>query len=335
MAIRHLIIAALLLAGCSKAAPRVVVYSAQDQEFADSLFADFTKRTGLTVAPKYDTEATKSVSLTTELTMEAKHPRCDVHWNNEIIGTIKLQRAGVYEPYTSSAAEPYPPWATPADHTWTAFAARPRVIVVNKQLIPAADWPTRLFDLTQPKWKGKIAIAKPLFGTTATQAAALFAVLGPNNAKYFYGQLKANDVQVVAGNKQVAEAVARGQYAVGLTDPDDALGEIEAGRPIAMILPDRDGQLGVLYIPNTVAIVKGCPNPAGAKQLIDYLLSAEVEAKLGEGPSHQIPLNPHVKVKLPTGLATPDKVNVMPVDWNAAADRWDESQRFLVEEFGK
>jgi iron(III) transport system substrate-binding protein len=318
----------------------VVLYCAQDQEFAESVLADFTKRTGLPVAPKYDTEATKSVSLTTELAMDAKRPRCDVHWNNEIIGTIQLQRQSVYERYSSPVAEPYPSWAKPADHSWTAFASRARVIVVNTQQVAEADRPRSIFDLTDPKWKGKVAIAKPLFGTTATQGAALFAVLGPDAAKDFYRGLKANGVQVVAGNKQVAEGVARGQYAVGLTDTDDALGEIEAGKPLAMIFADRDGHpkypnLGVLYIPNTLAVVKGCPNPAGAKQLVDYLLSAEVEAKLAEGPSHQIPLNPQVKAKLPPGLATPDQVKVMQVDWEKAADKWEESQRFLAGEFGR
>src|SRR5438270_8773372 len=230
----------VLLAGCSKPAPRVVLYSAQDQEFAEKVLAEFTKRTGLPVAPKYDTEATKSVSLTIELATEAKRPRCDVHWNNEIIGTIQLARQGVYEPYSSPAAESYPAWAKPADHTWTAFDERARVIVVNPQQVPEAKWPRSILDLTDPKWKGKVALAKPLFGTTATQAAALFSVLGPDAAKEFYRGLKANDVQIVAGNHQVAEGVARGQYAVGLTDTDDALGEIEAGRPLALIFPDRD-----------------------------------------------------------------------------------------------
>jgi iron(III) transport system substrate-binding protein len=335
-------IAVLLLGltGCTKSSPRVVLYCAQDQEFAESVLSEFTKRTGLPVAPKYDTEAAKSVGLAAELALEAKRPRCDVHWNNEILGTIRLQRQGVYEPYASPAAEPYPAWAKAPDRTWTAFAARARVLAVNTDLVPEADRPKSLLDLTDPKWKGKVAIAKPLFGTTATQAACLFEVLGPDAAKAFYRGLKANGVHVVAGNKHVAEGVARGQFALGLTDTDDALGEIEAGRHLAMLFPDREGsekypKLGVLFIPNTLAVVKGCPNPAGAKQLVDYLLSAEVETKLGEGPSHQIPLNPQVKAKLPPGLPTPGAVKVMQVDWDRAADRWEESQRFLAEAYGR
>jgi iron(III) transport system substrate-binding protein len=337
---RHLFLAALLLAGCSAPPPRVVLYCAQDQEFAESVLGEFRKRTGLPVAAKYDTEAAKSVGLAAELALEAKRPRCDVHWNNEILGTIRLARQGVYEPYASLSAEPYPAWAKAPDHAWTAFAARARVLAVNVDLVPEPQRPKSLLDLTEPKWKGKIAIAKPLFGTTATQAACLFDALGPDAAKAFYRGLKANGVQVVAGNKHVAEGVARGQFALGLTDTDDALGEVEAGRPLALVFPDRDGhqqhpKLGVLFIPNTVAVVKGCPNPAGAKKLIDYLLSAEVEAKLGAGPSHQIPLNPKVEAILPLDLPTPATVKVMQVDWNKAADSWEESQRFLADEFGK
>src|SRR4051794_41347307 len=98
----------LVLCSCSKPAPRVVLYCAQDQEFAELVLGEFTKRNGLPVAPKYDTEATKSVSLANELAMEANRPRCDVHWNNEILGTIRLARQGVYERYESPSAEPYP-----------------------------------------------------------------------------------------------------------------------------------------------------------------------------------------------------------------------------------
>src|SRR5262249_40740556 len=88
-------------AGCSHRGSRVVLYCAQDQDFAEGLLADFTHETGLAVVPKFDTEANKSVSLAVELEQELERPRCDVHWNNEILGTIRLARKGVYEPYRS------------------------------------------------------------------------------------------------------------------------------------------------------------------------------------------------------------------------------------------
>ena len=331
---------AMLLVGCRKADERVVVYCAQDQEFAEGVFADFQGATGLAVAPKFDTEANKSVSLAAELEREAGRPRCDVHWNNEILATIRLARKGVYEPYESPNAAPFPDWTKAKDRTWQAFAARARVLIVNTNLVPEADRPKSLLDLTDPKWTGKVAIAKPQFGTTATQAACLFEVLGPDAAKAFYRGLKANDVRVVAGNKQTAQGVARGDFAVGLTDTDDALIELNAGKPVALVFPDAAGhpahpRMGVLYIPNTVAVVKGGPNPAGARRLVDHLLRPETEAKLAAGGGFQIPLNPQAKADLPAALMPPDQVKVMAVDWDRAADLWDEAQAFLRDEFAR
>lgn len=329
-----------LLAGCQSADSRVVVYSAQDPEYAEGVFTDFTRETKLAVSPKFDTEANKSVSLAVELEQEAGRPRCDVHWNNEVLATIRLARKGVYEPYESPAAAPFPDWTRPRDRSWQAFAARARVLIVNTDLVPAADRPKSLLDLTDPKWKGKVAIAKPQFGTTATQAACLFEVLGADAAKAFYRGLKGNGVQVVAGNKQTATGVSEGRFAVGLTDTDDALIELNAGQPVAVVFPDRDGhpahpRLGVLYIPNTVAVVKGCPNPAGARKLIDYLLKPETEAALAAGGGFQVPLNPRVNAKLPPALLTPAHVKPMAVDFEAAADQWDAAQAFLRDEFAR
>lgn len=319
--------------GCEKPESRVVVYCAQDQEFAEGVFADFAAETKLTLAPKFDTEANKSVSLVAELQQEAGRPRCDVYWNNEPIGTIRLRRAGVLEPYESPNAAPFPTWTRPADKTWQAFASRARVLIVNTNLVPnEADRPKSVLALTDPKWKGKVAMAKPQFGTTATHAACLFEALGPEKAKTFYLGLKANGVHVVAGNKQVATGVAAGQYAVGTTDTDDALIELKAGKPVAVIFPDRDGT-GTLFLPNTLALVKGGPNPVGGKKLIDYLLRSETEKRLAEGGGFQIPLNPNASADLPEPLKSAASAKAMVVDFESVADRWDEAQKFLREEF--
>lgn len=327
----------LLCTGCPKSVPRVVVYCAQDREFAEGVFADFRIGGGPAVTPKFDTEANKSVSLAAELEQEAGRPRCDVHWNNEILGTIRLARRGVYDRYESPAAAPYPDWTRPADRTWQAFAARARVLIVNTNLVTEGDRPRRLLDLGQPKWKSRVAMAKPQFGTTATHAACLFEALGPDAAKAFYRGLQANDVVVVPGNKQVARGVADGRFAVGMTDSDDALIELNDGKPVAIVFPDGGGDspLGTLYIPNTVAVVKGCPNPEAARRLVDYLLRPETETKLAEGGGFQIPLNPTVAAKLPPTLLTPTQGKPMRVDFEKAADRWEEAQTFLREEFAR
>jgi iron(III) transport system substrate-binding protein len=337
--VRFVTLLVLFLIGCGSAKPRVVLYCAQDEEFAEHSLKQFTERTALPVAPHYDTEANKTVVLYDELVREARRPRCDVFWNNEILSTIRLQRQGLLEPYTSPASESYPAWTKAKDHTWKAFAARARILIVNTKLVPENERPKSLLDLTQPRWKGQLAIAKPEFGTSATQAACLFEVLGKDAAQRFYRDLKANGVAIVPGNKQVAEGVGHGQFAVGITDTDDALGEVRAGRPVAVIFPDRDrpkgDPMGTLFIPNTVAVIRGCPHPDGARRLVDYLLSPDVEAALARSESGQIPLNPEVKTRPPAPIETPATVKAMDVDFDKAAGLWEEVQAFLRDEFGR
>ncbi|MCI0457247.1 MAG: extracellular solute-binding protein [Gemmataceae bacterium] len=323
---------------------RVVLYCAHDREFAEEPLKDFTRTTGLEVAPTFDNEANKAVGLYESLVREARRPRCDVHWNNEVLATLRLQKQGILEPYNSPSAEPYPAVWKAADHTWHAFAARARVLLVNtywmrEQGIPRAEWPASLLDLTAPRWKGLVGMSKPMAGTNATQAACLFQVWGQDKAKQFYRDLKKNDVQIVPGNKQVAEGVSEGQFPLGLTDTDDAIAEIQAQAPVVLVYLDRDAPeksgLGTLFIPNTVAIIKGCPNPRGARQLVDYLLSPAIEEKLAVTGARQIPLNPKVKADLPLEIEVGRTARPLPVDFAQAAELWDNVQAFLREEFGR
>jgi iron(III) transport system substrate-binding protein len=333
------------LTGCPQSGPRVVLYCAQDREFAEDLLEQFRVRTGVTVAPKYDTEAKKTVGLYAELVSEKERPRCDVFWNNEILSTIRLQRQGMLEPYDSPSAAPYPASAKAADHTWHAFAARARVLLVNTRLVAEKDRPKSLLDLTDPKWRGRAVMAHPQYGTTMTQAACLFEVLGAERARDYYRGLKANEVQIAPGNKQVAEWVGQGvtprgrPAVVGVTDTDDGIAEVKAGRDVAIVFPDQEppegSRLGTLFIPNTLAILKGGPNLVAARQLVDYLLGAEVEKRLAESASHQIPLNPEVKADLPPSIRTPATARPMEVDFSRAADLWDEADAFIRQEFAQ
>ena len=333
------------LVGCSAASKdRVVVYCALDREFAEPILQEFTHTTGLVVVPRFDEEANKSVGLYGDLVSEQARPRCDVHWNNEILATIRLQRQGILQPYASPAALPFPAVFKAGDATWTAFAARARVLVINTKLVPKKeDRPTGLNDLTDPRWKGRFAMARPLFGTTATQAASLFHLLGAQKAEEYYRRVHENGVMLVPGNKQVAVAVGAGKVAFGITDTDDAYAEVDAGNPVALVYPDPLPDAGppgkdtprfaTLFIPNTVALIKNCPNPVGGKRLIDFLLGPGVEQKLAKGESRQIPLNPNVKapdlrVKLPDWRHYGELV-----DFGKIVDRWDEAQRFLAKEY--
>lgn len=339
---RRRALGALAALGLGAAAPRararamaadpVTVYTALDREFSEPILQDYEKAAGVRVLAKYDVESTKTVGLTNLIAAEAARPRCDLFWNNEILNTLRLKRAGLLQPFRPAGADDYPAAFRDREGFWYGFAARARILLVHTGAVAEADRPRGLRDLLDPRWKGRVAIAKPLFGTTATHATCLFAAWGADEAKRFFRALKANGVQVLSGNKQVAQAVGNGEAAVGLTDTDDAMGERDAGRPVAIVYPDRapDG-LGTLFIPNTLAVVKKAPHAAGAEALASYLLSPAVETALARGPSAQIPLNPAVTA--PPRVETPKTVRPMPVDWDAAVALWDQAAAFLAAEF--
>ncbi len=330
---RCLLVWLLGLAGVSGCGgdDEVVVYTALDQDFSEPIFDDFTRETGIAVRPKFDTESTKTVGLTQAILAERQRPRCDVFWNNEILNTLRLQRQGLLRPYQSPAADQYPASARSPSGLWYGFAARARVLIVNTNQIPEERRPKSIRDLVDAQWYERCGIAKPLFGTTATHAACLFAAWGDEEAKDFFSGVKRN-ARIMSGNKQVAQAVAAGSLAFGLTDTDDAIIEVERGMPVAITYPDQaEGQIGTLFIPNTLAIIKDSPHPEAAEKLVDYLLTSDVERRLADGASAQIPLREGVPAS--PRVKTPAEVRPMEVDWSAAAEKWDTAAEFLTAEF--
>jgi iron(III) transport system substrate-binding protein len=322
----------LLFASCSaNRTPSVVVYTALDQAFSGPVFEEFTRQTGIRVLAKYDTESTKTVGLTQALFAERDRPRCDLFWNNEIVNTLRLDQAGLLQRCAPTAAGDYPAQYRSPAGTWYGFAARARVLIVNTELVPAERRPSSILDLVDPEWKGQVGVAKPLAGTTASHAACLLATWGEARAADYFRQLK-DRAQIMAGNKQVALSVARGDLAWGLTDTDDAMIELEKGLPVEIVYPDQGpGELGTLFIPNTIALVAGAPHPEPAQQLLEFLLSPEVEGRLAAGASAQIPLN--AKTEQSPRVESPATVRAMEVDFPAAARKWNAAAGLLQQIF--
>lgn len=305
----------------------VVVYAALDREFSGPLLARFETETGASVAAKYDVESTKTVGLANAILAEKKRPLCDVFWNNEILHTLRLEKAGLLEPYAPAAAADYPASFRSPEGLWHGFAARARVLLVNKERLPKLEWPRSVDELAEPRWKGRAGLAKPLFGTTASHAAVLFARWGRERAEAFFRATHENSL-TLSGNKQVATAVGRGQIVWGLTDTDDAVVEIENGSPVEIVYPDQESdQAGSLLIPNSLGIIRGCRHGALARKLVDFLLRGEVERELARGASAQFPLHRAVKERPRVEPQPPPRW--MDADFPAAAQAWDEAARFL------
>ncbi|MDX2177832.1 MAG: extracellular solute-binding protein [Candidatus Sumerlaeia bacterium] len=325
---------ALLATACGReeqpaAAQReVVVYTALDREYSEPIFDLFQQRTGITVRPVYDSEAVKTVGLVNRLIAERNRPAADVFWNNEIVRSIQLAREGLVEPYRSHSAADIPAAFKDPQGFWTGFAARARVFIVPAEM-PEAELPARLEDLADPARTDSRAFAKPLFGTTNTHAAVICAAAGEAGLRAYMANLLANAV-MLPGNGQVRDAVVAGEVRWGLTDTDDAHSAIEDGAAVRIVYPKGgpEGE-GALLIPNTVVLMKGGPNPAEGRELIDFLLSREVETLLAASRSAQMPVREGIP--FPPGLPPLAPGDVLAVDWDSVYDKLATAQSVLVE----
>jgi len=265
----------------------LIVYCAHDSIYAESILRDFTRQTGIPVAARYDTEATKSLGLTELLVREKDAPRCDVFWNNELLGTLDLQEKGILTPYRGPGWQRMPVAFKNADGQWAGFAARLRVQIFNTQKAapPVDQAPEPLRDLT------RFAIAKPLYGTTLTHYAVLWQRWGREKTIAWHREWRARGVRELNGNAAVKDAVADGVCDAGFTDTDDFFEAKDDGKPVAM-RPVRLEDGATICIPNTVAIIRGTRRATDAQRLVDFLLSAETELALARSKSRQIPLGP-------------------------------------------
>ncbi len=268
---------------------QVVLYCSADQAVAEPIIAEFEKQTGVKVLARYDTEAGKTVGLTQLLRAQKASPSADVFWSSEVFHTIRLAREGLLASYHGDDVRD---WPGPADSQgrWYGFALRARVIGYSTKRVPASEAPESLEALLESKWKGRIVMADPRFGTTGGDVASWFAHYGGDRAEVILKTLKANEVRIVAGNSTAVRWVATGQADVCITDTDDVYAAQRNGWPVAMNYLDQDGD-GVLTIPNTVAIIKGSPHPEEAQELLKFLLSEKVERMLARSDSHNTPIH--------------------------------------------
>ena len=326
-----IVVAVIGLSGCSSKQQEVVVYVSEDQVFSEPILKDFERETGITVKPVFDTEESKSTGVMNRLIAEKDNAQADVYWANEPVRADVLKQRGVSTPYDSPSAKDIPDQFKDPDHYWTGFSARARLLLVNGG---STIEPQNVTAYTEPSAKGRAAIANPLFGTTTAYVAALFAIWGDERARTFMNDMKNNAVKITTSNGESADFVAAGQVDFSLVDSDDAVNRKKQGKPVEIIYPDQEPNgLGVLILPNAVALIKGGPHPENGKKLIDYLLSKSTERKLAFADCAQIPL--HTGVDTPPEVRRIEDIKPMRVGYADLARKMEEIQPFLKEWAGQ
>jgi iron(III) transport system substrate-binding protein len=285
---RALVALLALLTACGPRSGRTVtVYTSVDQAQAEPILRDFEKRTGIQARAVFDVEASKTTGLVSRLLAEKSRPQADVFWNNEFVQTLLLKQRGVLAAYDSPMAQSLPERYRDPAHYWAGSGARLRVLLVHTGQIQPADAPRSLAALAAASFPpGRVGLALPLFGTSATHAAALYARLGRDKARELYAIIVKKGWRIVDGNSVVRDLVVAGQLAAGITDSDDACGALASGAPVKILALDD-----TVVIPGTVAMIAGAPHPAEARALVDYLLEPSTERKLIDSGFAQLSLH--------------------------------------------
>jgi iron(III) transport system substrate-binding protein len=278
--------------------------------------------------PVYDVEATKTTGLVNRLIAEKARPQADVFWSGEFSQTLVLKNRTILASYKSPSAADIPAQFKDPDGYWTGFGGRARIFIVNTNLLTPSQYPHSMYDMLDARYPGNaVGIAYPMFGTTATHAAAMYSYLGYEKAHAFHSSLNNRSIRVVDGNSVVRDLVADGQLVFGVTDTDDACGAVERGKNVTIIIPDQGaGQMGTLVIPNTIALIAGAPDPAEAKVFMDYVLGRRQESAMVDSGWIQIPVRdiPASPCLNSTGIKT------IPVTYQDTYDALQPSQNDLT-----
>jgi len=314
------------------AAPTVVLYCATDREISQDLIDQFQKETGIQVRAKFDTEAAKAVGLVQAIRQEKTHPQCDVFWGGGAFFNTILANDNCLTPAPTDLIQAHGNAPHDSQGRWLGFAGVYRILIVNTSVLDPASMPHSYADLADPRFKGHVGIANPLFGGMAAHTSALFSVLGEDRARQWLAGLKQNDCAMCAGMADVRDRVASGELWCGITSTVDAHVALIGQKPVKVIYPDQGpGEIGCLNGYNTVALVAGGPHPREAEKLLRFLMTTETEKILAQGPGQNIGQLPQSIAEDVRPAWIPRDVKTMNVDWADAVKEYPVATKAIRE----
>ncbi len=135
----------------------------------------------------------------------------------------------------------------------------------------------------------------------------------------FLGALRDGGTLICDSNSAAVRAVVGGRAKIAVTDTDDVWVAQRSGDSLELRYLDM-GDGGTLLVPCSVAVLRGGPNPVGARKLVDFLVSAEVERMLARSNSRHVPVRASLRREL--GMDWPPESQV---GFEAVADAMDKA----------
>ena len=279
------VVAALLLvlAGCGggrDGGDELVIYSGRQEALVGPLIEQFERQTGIATSVRYGNTA----QLAAQLLEEGERTPADVFFSQDAGALGALDRAGRLAQLPQSALDAVPARFRSEDGTWVGTSGRARVIVYDPRQVPEQDVPDSVFELTDPRWRGKVGIA-PSNASFEAFVTAMRVLRGDDATRTWLAGMRANDAQSFGNNVLILNAVGDGVITLGLINHyywyEQAAERGAAAVPTRLkFLPGGDP--GALVNVAGVGILRSSDQAAQARQFVEFLLNKPSQSYFAE-----------------------------------------------------
>lgn len=255
----------------------VTIYSGRKEALIGPVLEAFGCESGIDVAVRW----AGSTDLALLLSEEGDNTPADIFLSRSPGPVGFLEAKGLLQQVDADVLGLVPVEYQSASGDWVGFSGRKRVMVYNTDLVGAGELPGSVFDLTDERWQGKVAIP-------ATNGSFLdwFTVFrdqqGTDVAVQWLEDMVANDARYYADNRSIVEAAARGEIEVGLVNHYynyQYLADFgDEHKALNYDFPGDD--IGSALIITAATVTASSDNTDEANQLLAYLLSEPVQQYL-------------------------------------------------------
>lgn len=306
---------------------RLVLYSSMTENDLSNLLKGFKA-----LYPEVEVEVVNGSAgeLNARITAEQYRPQGDLMWGG-LSNSDGMIHSQIFEHWLTEYEEQiYPDYRSnngfySLDHLSTV------VFCVNTEL--EAELGIKIHgykDLLDPRLKGKIVMPDPNSSSSAwNNVCNMMAVFGNDSPEVwdYITKFLNNGVTISTSSSVAFKSVHSGEYVVGLTYEDGASTLLKSGATnIRMVYPEEGASASAFGC----AVIKGAPNEAGAKAMINYLMSPEGQSQLGTALGTLRFTNSKAVYKTPYLPATEDiKWVSRDIDWlienkRMVLDKWNQ-----------
>lgn len=268
----------------------LVVYSGRGESLVDPIIQQFADVTGINVEVKYGGTA----SLAATLLEEGANSPADVFYAQDPGGLGAVE--SLLAPLPADILQRSPEWARSPQGLWAGVSGRARVLVYSPDRVPEGELPADIFELTDPKWKGRVGWA-PTNGSFLTMVTGMRKLWGEEKTAEWIEGMVANGATIYPKNTPQVAAVAAGEIDIGLVNHYYLYRFIsEEGEDFAArnYHPSGGGP-GALVMVSGAGILGTAENRENAERFVEFLLGT-VAQQFFAGQTFEYPLVEGVKV---------------------------------------